>query len=553
MTSLNTSRHRLRQLLRRGAIGCVVAACFAPSVCLAQSAPIKTLPADPSRPVVLTYQRQINGNIAVSQVVSTVSATSGNAPPIAPVSVTTTVVPLGVFLSSPVHYLWNGFLTMQNVVGMLNRSGTPLDLTVRMLDQDGSELSATALQVPPNGEYDLAVNLLPGFRVNALGVLQVEFAGNAFDGNGFFYRYAKDGRTLEFMTGAPFESRLLGPSFASYNTIQPSRRTTQLANEVTSWLAVSNLNQTAEKDFTVELYDQSGNLVQSKKLTVPPRGRRDVSAGHENPGPGHVGLIRIVPADNNSAYTASIIRYGASAPSSALAKFYHFSVLTPAQRASSTFEWGQISRGGDGENWVVLSNTSNTAGDFNLSFRSNSGAQLGDMNVHLNGFAQIHLFANGLLAPAESGVVKVTALTPNSFVAESDFYFYDRANGELTAAYSSLFRRPTNADNIGSYNTFLGQYNYLKAFNVNDVGGATTVNNVTISQSSGSAIGSADIALAPEQGLELALHDLPFAPASGSYGPISLTDPTLSVIADVLRLQYSVDGKIKGIQSLPLR
>lgn len=520
----------------------------------AQSVDIPNMPVDNVRQVVITYRATVNSDtpVGTTAVSSAATVSGGNFPTLPPELATTAVSILGFALQSPVHFLWNGFLSMQNVVALINRDNTALGVVAKMLNQDGHQLSTTSLLIPANGEVDLAVNLLPGFHEMALGVLRLEFDRNVFDGNGFFYRFAKDNKTLEYMAGTAFDSALTGTSYVSYNTFQPSRRPGQFDNEVTNWLSISNMDSGATKQFTVRLYAQDGGIVKTSVLSVPPLGRRDIAAGHDDPGPSHAGTVQIVPTDDTAPYTASLARYGASAAVSAFAKFYHFAVLLPARNQTEGTEWAPISRGADGENWAVLTNTSNTTGTFRLRFLSSNGSELSSLDVAVPAHGQLHAFANAILPSGGSGLVEVTPLDARQYVCESTFYFYDQSNGELTAAYASPSRRPLGGALIGSYNTFLNQFDFVKVFNVGNVVSSETF---TLNNGAGTALGSSSMQLDTMQGSEFAVHELPYAPGKNVFGSFGISAGHSGItLAEILRIQFSANGKrVEAAQSLPVR
>ncbi len=296
---------------------------FALSVCLIATdgfAQVQTVTAPvlpPGKSLVITYRALISEGIGGTSVSSTAEVSGDNFSAITPAVAFASVDPFAL-LQGPVHFLWNGALAMQNVVSILNTGATPLGVDARMLNPDGTELSALAFAVPANGEIDLPVNALGGFSVSGFGSLRLEFSSDEFAGNGFLYRFGPDRSTLEYMVGATFQPAILGNSYVTFNTIQPSRRKGQLQNEVANWLSVSNMDKATAKSFAVNFYSQTGQLIRTEGLAVPPLGRRDLSAGHENPGPGLVGLIEIVPADTEAPYAAQVTRYGASGPISSL-------------------------------------------------------------------------------------------------------------------------------------------------------------------------------------------------------------------------------------------
>jgi hypothetical protein len=518
---------------------------------LAQTVSAPMLP--PGKHLVVSYRAVINGTTpsGTTEVRSQATISGDDFSDLGPFTAVTPLT-VGLLLQSPVHFLWNGFLSMQNIVALLNRGSTPISVSARMFDADGNALGETAVDIPANGEKDLPVNLLPGFRKDAFGVLRLNFPSELLDGNGLFYRFASDGKQLEFETGSNLQSGLFGTSYVTFNTIQPSRRTSQLENEVANWLSLSNMDSSQTKSFRADFYSQTGELFRTENISVPPLGRRDIEAGHQNPGPGNVGLIRIVPSDVNAPYSAILTRYGASANISALSKFYHFALLLPARYSSSLTQWAPISRGGNGENWVVLANAGALPGRFRVTFHSNSGTQLGSLDIDIAAFAQVHFFADSLLAPAETGAVEISSLNGAAFNAESTVYFYDRRTDEVTAAYATPARAPVSCEQVAAHNSFLGQADFLKIFNI---GSQSAAPNLILFADSGTPLGSSGITFPPLTGTDMAIGQLPYSQGADHFGEVQvLCQPGSDVIGDLLRYQPSANGeRIEAAESLPLR
>lgn len=521
--------------------------------CAAQSVTVPVLPANPPKPLTITYRAIINSTISpnTGSVRSSVDVTGTNLGSLPP-TIATTVLVTSFVLQSPVHFLWNGLLSMQNVVALTNKGATPQTVIARLLNANGSQLSSTPVVVPANGELDLPVSSLTGFQPSAFGVLRLEFSGDELDGNGFFYRLGADAQTLDYMIGLPLQNAMYGESYVNFNTIQPSRRSTQLGNEVANWLSITNLDSGADALYRVEFYDQAGTLERTVRVSVPPLGRRDIAAGHEDSGPRKVGLARIIPLDAEPIYSAALVRYGASGSASNLSKFFHFALAMQARPGSAATQWAPISRAARGENWLVVTNVSSLSGAFRVVFHASSGATLGSVDLNLAPFAQTHLFAGSILGSDQTGYAEITSLSARELIAESTVYFYDSETNEATAAYASEARSPVGTVQFGVYNRFLSMANFVRGF---DTSGAGANAVLTTSSEAGAPLGANALALSPSNGFEVSVHTLSGAPPVNSYGPIELdTTAANAVISEVLRYQPSADGqRIEAIASTPIR
>src|SRR5690606_23579731 len=145
----------------------------------------------------------------------------------------------------------------------MNPGATPLGVDARLLNQNGGELGSLGFQIPAHGEFDLPVSSMSGFTTAGLGSLRLAMSSQEFEGNGSYYRFAPDKQTLEYMIGSTFQPALTGASFVTFNTIQPSRRATQLQNEVANWLSIANMDKSGTKTFTANFYSQTGQFLRA--------------------------------------------------------------------------------------------------------------------------------------------------------------------------------------------------------------------------------------------------------------------------------------------------
>ncbi len=517
---------------------------------------IPSIPADATKTLRVRYRAQLNEKtpITIGSISSSAEVSSEDLADDALAQAQSAVVIDRFALSGPVHFLYNGFLRMQNVLALFNKSGSPVSVVAILLNPDGAELSRTTLSVAAGQQSDLLLNVLPGFAADTFGSLRLEFAGEALDGAGFLYRYSPLMDELEYSAGLPLHNGLQGETTVTFNTFQPSRAASQTQNEVMNWLTIGNMDDSASRSFTLEFRGSDGSLLRSENITIPALGRRDVEAGHVNPGPGNVGSIRIVPDSPHEPYAATVMRYGASGPVGALSKFFHFAMSHEARPGSDLPLSLPISNGANGESWVVLTNTDEETASYSLTMYDNSGLPLDSQVITLPPYGQQHISASALLSPGSSGLAFINPLGGSQYVAESNTYFYDPARGfETTAAYAVQASLAVGSSLYGSYNTFLNQLNYVKASG--RVESTVVRTGLTVFNSDGSPRGASDVLLGADQGLDLLLEALTFGPAPDSVGIFRLDQPiSESIAASMLRIEFPTSATaVQGALALPVR
>ncbi len=445
-------------------------------------------------------------------------------------------------LKSPIRSLWNGFLNMINVLELINTSFEDLPVTLRLYNIFGQEVHTMGLTIAARAQRDVVLNGVPGFETNAYGIVSIEFPEDRsgdLDGRLFFYR--PDGFSgYEFAFGVPFTRPLYGKSSVAFNTFQPSLDPADANSLVAQWLSVANLSSKSSKAFTIEKYNQSGQLLDTQTITVPPFGRSDLGAGHINPGPNTVGLIRVLPADPIAPYFALLSRYGGNVPAGFAPTNYDFAFVLLAKDGNGEKQHAPISVGGGAANWLELINTRNETVRVSLSFFDNTGTLLNAQQADLGAYAQQHFNAGAFLAAGQSGIVEISADKPNAVVGQSMFYFRDASTGGIQAMYGSSLRESLPSSIFGSYNLYLGMFNWLKLTNISD---STETFTLTVYPPGRTPVVEQH-QLSPNAGIDLGLQDTArFGTQIDEFSLFTIEGlEKKSIFSELLRLRPAENG-----------
>ncbi|MCB0359724.1 MAG: CHRD domain-containing protein, partial [Bdellovibrionales bacterium] len=264
-----------------------------------------------------------------------------------------------VSIQSPAYLLWNGFIGIRNIVEILNRGLSDLDLQLTLFDTTGQRLQHLEIRIAAEGQRDIILNDLPGFQLDAYGVLALEFAQERsadIEARMMYYRDDKVNGGFEFVAATPLEKPLYGSTAVGFNTHQPSLDPDERTNVVAQWLALVNLDTEKAKTFTVIKNDQLGQEIERRDYRVEPFGRIDLEGGHLVPGIDHVGLVRIVPHDLVAPYQAQLYRYGGNAASAFAPDSYRFAFPLLARAGNGALQYAPVSIGAGSSNWLEVAN-----------------------------------------------------------------------------------------------------------------------------------------------------------------------------------------------------
>ena len=433
-------------------------------------------------------------------------------------------------LASPVHTLWNGFLGMYNYLELVNPGGSgSVTVTVEVFALDGTLGSTSSYTLAAGEQQDVFLNILGGFSPDSYGVVRLTYSGT-IDGRVSYYRLVSNG-TYEFAYSVPLSNANMGESSVGFNTYQPSLNGFETTYAVYNWLSLVNLASTT-KTYTVYSYDQLGNLITTRAISLDSFQRTDIDGGHGLVGPSRVGSHRIVPDDTSAPYIGQLIRYGSNAPMSMAASGYFFAFPLSARAGNGQTQYVPLSRAFGEENWLEILNTSGSAITVGVQFRDGSGNQVYNTSVALDAYAQVNLSPQSYLSNGDVGQAIITPSASNSVIAQSMYYFRDTYTSQMTGMYGTTGRESLGSSLSGSYNLYLGMENYLRVINT-----SSSYSVVTVAVTSPSGTVSRSYGFGANVSYDFSLHDFAtFGAAANTYGYVTVTtDNPGSIISELLR------------------
>lgn len=350
--------------------------------------------------------------------------------------------------------LWNGFLSMINILELQNPTSTAVSAQVNIIDTNGTIRSSTLVTVPAQDQFDVILNNLSGFGANAYGLVQVS---NNVTGRVSYYRAnSVNTSAYDYSYSVPLRDGITNTSYVGFNTFQPSSDASQLSNLVANWLSIVNL-ETTSKSFAVKKYNQAGVLLSQASYTLSGRNRVDVEGGHVNPGPNAVGYLEVVPTDTSARYISQLIRYGYGATD------FEFAFPLEARAASTTPKFFPLGSGATNQNWLEIVNLADTESLVNLKIYSQNGTTLFDSSVFNFARSQTHFNASTYIPTGSIGFAEITP-NGNSFMAQSMIY-YKLPSGSI-ASLTGIQPIGSSTSNVrGSYNLYLSMEGYLQIHN----------------------------------------------------------------------------------------
>ena len=452
----------------------------------------------------------------------------------------TTLLPAGAY-AGPVRprraangYLeWNGFLGMVNIAELVNTGSTPVSVTLSLYDSAGNAIAQTVAGVPALGQRDIVLNGLAGFQANNYGIATLDYAGDSLTVRMTYYRPAALGSSFDFAYSKPMSAPLTGSASVSFNTFQPSLNPSEFGLPVTNWLSIANLDPSRTLGFTVNRYNQAGMALGSQRIAIAPFGRFDLEGGHQNPGTNFVGLNEVVPDNPSAPYFVTLVRYGLGGNGDRFAFAYPLAGSAGAAGAV----YAPVSTGGGAQNWVEVVNSDSAPLQVQLQFFSQTGQALGSEQVlTLTARGQTHVNASSVVGANASGILRVTPGRPGALLAHSLFYFFGGAGG-IDSMYGARAMAPAGTAHTGSYNLFLGMYNWLKVANTNSA--ATSVR--VLVHGVGDRVHEEQFLLAPHATIELPMHDFDrFGTSANSYGLVEVE--ASGITSQMLRIRPDMDG-----------
>ena len=433
-------------------------------------------------------------------------------------------------LSAADGYLpWNSFIGMINILELTNRGSSNISVVATVYDISGQAISQSTVSLGSHAQQDVILNDLPGFKNNAYGLVAIDCASSDLDARVSVYKVSKSGQSFDFAYASPLLESTTGESFLSFNTMQPSPNSTDSSLLVYNWLSITNPDTVASHAFTIVRYDELGNELVRRRVTVEPFGRFDIEGGHEVPGKLRIGLNRIIPDDSTAPYFANIVRYGSD---KGITRDFQFAYPIYARRGGDAIQYSPVSNGGNAQNWVEVVNASSSTTLVNLQvYDTNGNASGAASEVYIAPYSQYHFNASQKLDSGASGILKVTSSSSDSILINSLFYFFTPARS-IAAMYGIKTLESSSGYASGSYNLFLGMGNFLKIANPTSVSRDITLRVYR----STSLLAENSYTIAPLATLELPMHEASrFNTESNTYGLLEVVGEGVS--SHVLRIR----------------
>lgn len=433
-----------------------------------------------------------------------------------------------------IQALWNGFLAMTNVLELVNPDVQAKTAAIDLYNINGELAGQQDVFLSGQSQLDVILNDMAGFGADSYGIVEIIYPSGELGGRVSFYR-PQAPEDYEFAFALPFLSPLTGESAVSFNTHQPSQNPLEAGDRVAQWLSIVNLDRESTRSFAIERYDQTGAHLFSQTIAVAPFTRLDIEGGHENPGPGRVGLNTINPSDPTAPYLAQLVRYGERNP--ALGG-YAFAFPLSAKRGSSLEQWAPVSSGANGENWLEILNFAGSSTLVDVEIYDNSGQRVYEEDIWVSPFSQQHLHASALLGSGMSGAVRIRPSSPEALIEAQSMFYFRNPQGSIEAMYGSQAKELSGGTQNGSYNLFLGMYNWLRIFNARP-----TAQQIRLSLSPAGTLDTT-ITLPPHSGRDLGLHEGSlYGTAPNTLGLITL-ECSEPILAEVLRIRPGATGGI---------
>ena len=363
------------------------------------------------------------------------------------------------------------------------------------------------------------------------------------------YRPDTGASTFSFAFERPLVNASQGVSYGASNTYDAQG----LGHLVPNWSEVISLSP-GLNGFTVNLYNQSGALIQTQHIALKELEERDIQAGHEilDPSTGQVVesvyQVEVIPDSITAKYLFSVARYSSNAGGGSSASAYNYAFALPGRPGAAGDVFGFITNEtlscGTVTNWVEIMNVTNTSMSHTVEFRDSDGVLRGTATETLAPHAQYHYNASAILPLGMTGTVRVSSPVIGAVVGESLIYIHECDRNSLQTAYMTRLYAPGRAAQSASANSYLQMDDELRV--------AVTVNTPVavqwgISTFNGeSSNGTLNIASFGSTRLALSGNPLVNFPAD-RYGLITLNSPTLGqYIAEVTRIRrVNVAGQVR--------
>ncbi len=396
-------------------------------------------------------------------------------------------------LRSPIYVKWNTFLSQFNFLELAVEGTGDLDIEVTVFNLFGAQMNQTSLTVAGGTQQDIDINALVQAScdagdascsafvdldgsgvIDSYGLVRLAFddsdTSKRLVGRLSNYRPEAATGNFSFAFARQFRNPNVGVSYAGANTFDVNAQGFVVPN----WVEVINLEDTA-KDFTVNLFDATGTLVETSSLTLNPLEERDLNGGHEITDASGLGvqqavyLVEVIPADPDAEYLMSVARYSSNSLPGFDSGSYNYAFELPGRSGSPGDVFSLITNEtlacGNILNWVEVSNGSSATETFTVTFRDGAGAVVGSVTDSYAPKAQINYNASAMLPAGQIGSVQVSSTNSTAVVAQSLVYIYECDSNAVQTAYMTRLNRPGKMTQVGTGNTFIQMDNSLRTVN----------------------------------------------------------------------------------------
>jgi hypothetical protein len=403
-----------------------------------------------------------------------------------------------VALKSPAYIKFNTYLGQWNFAELVNQGVGDKQVDLTLYNLYGQKMISRKYVVPGQSQVDVDVNALVQFACNVLKTACDKFVDHSEQGvpNGLdrpdgvvdtyglvelvfdddnsserilgrmsFYRPNVDG-DFSFAFAREFKNPNKGTSYSTANTYDPQGSGFLVPN----WAEVINLD-TVNRSYTVNVYDQEGNLKASKGITLAPLGEFDVQAGHEFIDANGkvvegVFLVEVIPQDATAPYYLSVSRYSSNSKPGVHPETYNYAMAIDGLSGTTDKIFAPIGNTISGissltdrpaiTNWVEVVNVDTIPADVVISFRALTGNILFTQAIKIPAKGQFHFNAGALLPKGTIGSVE---LQSNAKVISQGMSYAHGTDNGLQTGFTSVARPAGAQEQVGTINTFLGMKN----------------------------------------------------------------------------------------------
>ncbi len=411
---------------------------------------------------------------------------------------------------------WNGFLSLTNIIELVNRSTEANTVDIKLRDIQGNIIESRSYNLAPSAQFDVILNEWSNFEKDSYGTVEIS-STELIDGR--LSLYSIQNGIHNFSTTIPFLKSIKDITNVTFNTYYPNQLS--VYDHVINYLTLVNLDDVS-KSFRVVTFNEFGEVVKQRLVSIPANSRHDVEAGHESMDLARTGSHKIIPEDLNSPYLSYISRYGFGGPEQNNLSVTFASVQL-AEAASGSNKANTFLSKNDGYTYLEIFNSNSANTKFRVKLFAPDSSLISDNQYSLEGYKQVHLSLTSEL--------NALGLETGSFVIEPEdteslntqLYVYEFSNefdgyvpGSVVTANLALQNISNTQNSIyNSFNLFLNAQNYLLLSNYSDTNEVIQVSHDDILIN--------NYRLLPNQTIMLDLREIEFfSDRDSTYGALKL-------------------------------